>query len=97
MGDSLTLISHIKTGNSIPSLQVMIDSINALDCSAGKLLCMEMRQTRSLLDSCLSELAADCDNTEIKLITDMVVSLKTSLRRQKLQVNNFFLCIIRSL
>ena len=83
-GVGVTHISHIETGNSIPSLQVMIDIINALDCSADELLCMEIRQARPLLDSWLSELVADCDDTAVKLITDMVVSLKASLRRLKI-------------
>ena len=83
-GVGVTHISHIETGNSIPSLQVMIDIINALDCSADELLCMEIGQARPLLDSWLSELVADCDDTEVKLIADMVVSLKSSLRRLKI-------------
>ena len=39
VGVGVTHISHIETGNSIPSLQVMIDIINALGCSADELLC----------------------------------------------------------
>ena len=33
-GVGVTHISHIETGNSVPSLQVMVDIINALGCSA---------------------------------------------------------------
>ena len=36
------------------------------------------------MNSWLSELVADCSNMEIKLITDMVLSLKSSLRRLRL-------------
>ena len=35
VGVGVTHISHIETGNSIPSLQDMLDIINALGCSAG--------------------------------------------------------------
>lgn len=84
VGVGVTHISHIETGNSIPSLQVMIDIINALGCSADELLCIEVEQARPLLNSWLSELVADCDSTEVKLITDMVVSMKNSLRRLKI-------------
>ena len=83
-GVGVTHISHIETGNSVPSLQVMVDIINALGCSADELLCVEIEQARSLLNSWLSELVTDCDSTEIKLITDMVISLKSSLRRLKM-------------
>ena len=83
-GVGVTHISHIETGNSVPCLQVMVDIINALDCSADELLCMEIRQARPLLDSWLSELVADCDDAEVKLITGMVVSLKAFLQRLKI-------------
>ena len=84
VGVGVTHISHIETGNSIPSLQVMIDIINALGCSADELLCIEVEQARPLLNSWLSDLVADCNTTEVKLITDTVVSLNNSLRRLKI-------------
>jgi len=84
VGVGVTHISHIETGNSIPSLQVMVDIINALECSADELLCIEINQARPLLNNWLGELVADCDANEVKLITDMVVSLKASMRRLKI-------------
>jgi transcriptional regulator with XRE-family HTH domain len=44
VGVGVTHISHIETGNSIPSLQVFVDILNALDCSADQLLCLEAAQ-----------------------------------------------------
>lgn len=82
-GVGVTHISHIETGNSIPSLQTLVDIINALDCSADDLLCMEVRQARPLLNNWLGELTEDCSDAEIKLIADTVVSLKASMRRLK--------------
>ena len=41
-GVGVTHISHIETGNSIPSLQVTVDIVNALGCSMDELLCMEI-------------------------------------------------------
>ena len=82
-GVGVTHISHIETGNTIPSLQVMIDIINALGCSADDLLCMEIVQAQPLRNSWLSELVQDCSSDEVKLISDMVIALKTSLRRLK--------------
>lgn len=49
-GVGVTHISHIETGNSVPSLQVMVDIINALDCSADELLCVEIDQARPLVN-----------------------------------------------
>lgn len=83
-GVGVTHISHIETGNSIPSLQTLVDIINALGCSADEIFCMEVERARPALNNWLCELVADCDSTEMKLIADTVVSLKNSLRRLKI-------------
>lgn len=83
VGVGVTHISHIETGNSIPSLQVIVDIINTLDCSADELLCVEIKQAQSLRDSWLSDLVKDCTDSEVKVISDMVIALKASLRRLK--------------
>ncbi len=82
-GVGVTHISHIETGNTIPSLQLMIEIINALDCSADELLCIEVEKARDRYESWFRELLDDCSPTELKLITDVVVNLKASMRRLK--------------
>lgn len=52
-GVGVTHISHIETGNSIPSLRVTVDIVNALGCSMDELLCMEVAQARPVRDSWL--------------------------------------------
>ena len=37
-GVGVTHISHVETGNGIPSLQTFLDIVNALNCSADELL-----------------------------------------------------------
>ena len=81
VGVGVTHISHIETGNTIPSLQVMVDIINALECSADELLCIEVEKARPYYDSWITKLLADCNSQEIKLITDTVKSMKDSMRR----------------
>ncbi len=76
-----THISHIETGNTIPSLKTFLAIVNVLDCSADELLCREIDQARPIFTSWLSELVADCSEQEIKVIADMVTSMTTSLRR----------------
>ncbi len=76
----LTHISHIETGNTIPSLKTFLVIVNVLDCSASELLCREIDQVRPIFTSWL-ELVEDCSKQKIKVITDMVTSMKTSLRR----------------
>lgn len=77
----VTHISHIETGNSIPSLKVMIDIINTLGCSADELLCIEVDAACPAFTSWIGELLSNCSSQEIKLITDTVVAMKASLRR----------------
>ena len=79
-GVGVTHINHIETGNSIPGLQTLVDIINALGCTADELLCMEVRRSQPLLNNWLGGLVADCDDTEVKLITDMVTAMKSSMR-----------------
>ncbi len=81
VGVGVTHISHIETGNTIPSLQVMVDIINTLECSADELLCIEIEKARPYYDSWITELLSDCNSQEIKLITDTVKSMKDSMRR----------------
>ena len=44
VGVVVTHISHIETGNSVPSLKTLIDIINALDCSAAS--CCALRSKK---------------------------------------------------
>ncbi len=82
-GVGVTHISHIETGNTIPSLSLMIDIINTLNCSADELLCIEVKKARGAYDAWLGEMLDDCTPIELKLITDMIVNLKASMRRLK--------------
>ena len=65
-------ISHIETGATIPSTKLLVQLMNILDCDPNEVLCMETRSTRPILNSWLSELVADCNEDEIKIITDTV-------------------------
>ena len=83
VGVGVTHISHIETGNTIPSLQTLLDIINALGCSADELLCIEVDKARPIYESWLNDQLADCSRQEMKLISDVVLGLKASLRRLK--------------
>ena len=76
-------MSHIETGSTVPSFDVFISIINALDCSADELFCIDVKNARPFLNNWLCEIVEDCDPTEIKVITDTVIALKTSLRQMK--------------
>ncbi len=76
-------MSHIESGSTVPSFEVFIAILNALGCSADELLCREASAAKPLLNSWLSALVADCDNTEIKILSDIVIAAKQTLRKNK--------------
>ncbi|MDR3989331.1 MAG: helix-turn-helix transcriptional regulator [Oscillospiraceae bacterium] len=78
-----TYISHIETGMTIPSTKLLVQMMNILDCDPAEVLCMETRSARPALNGRLSDLVADCNEDEIKIITDTVTALKASLHRNR--------------
>ena len=76
-------MSHIESGSTVPSFEVFIAILNALNCSADVLLCREVETAKPILNSWLSELVADCDSTETKILSDILISAKQSLRKNK--------------
>lgn len=76
-------MSHIESGSTVPSFEVFISILNALSCSADELLCRETATGKPMLNSWLSELVADCDSTEIKILSDIVIAAKQTLRKNK--------------
>lgn len=85
VGVGVTHISHIETGNSIPSLQVFVDILNTLNCSADELLCLELEQAQPQFDAWIKDVFTDCTDKERKLIVDTVLALKASMRRLKIE------------
>ena len=80
-GVGTTHISHIETGRSVPRLEMVISFINAFSCSADELLCVEIKKDIAIRNNWLTELVEDCSSLEVKMIADMVVSLKETMRR----------------
>lgn len=76
-------MSHIESGTTVPSFEVFISLLNVLDCSADELLCREIKAAKPLCDSWLTALMEDCDTTETKILSDTLVSLKATLRKNK--------------
>lgn len=77
----ITHISHIETGNCIPSLKVFIAILNSLSCSADELLCDELNNAEYVYAAEIDDLLKDCSSHELMVITDTIKSLKTSLRK----------------
>lgn len=76
-------MSHIESGSTVASFEVFISILNALECSADELLCREVTVSKPLLNSWLSDIIADCDPTEMKILSDILISAKQTLRKNK--------------
>ena len=76
-------MSHLESGKTVPSMEVFITLCNVLECSADELLCREIRTAQPILHNWLTKLISDCDDTEIKILTDILTSTKQTLRKNK--------------
>lgn len=79
----VTHITHIETGNTIPSMKTLIAIVNALGCSMDELFSLEVRSAKPVALGQLSALLDDCTEEELKIITDTVSALYESLRRNR--------------
>ena len=78
-----THISHIETGNTIPSLKTLIAIINALNLSADELLRDHIIKSGHVFDKEIAEVLSDCTDDEKRIIADTVKAIKVSLRGKK--------------
>ena len=76
-------MSHLESGKTVASMDVFIALCNVLECSADELLCREIVFAKPFLDNWLTDLVADCDTTETKILTDVLISTKKALRKNK--------------
>lgn len=76
-----THISHIETGNTIPSMKTFIAIVNALDISADELLCDNVVKSKAVFQNEIAKETEDCSEKEIRVIAAMVKSMKAALRK----------------
>lgn len=76
-------MSHLESGKTVASMDVFIALCNVLECSADELLCREIVVAKPFLENWLSGLISDCDAVETKILTDILISAKNTLRKNK--------------
>lgn len=76
-------MSHIETGSTKVSLPTLVRLANVLECTTDELLCDSLVFARAEFENELSRELADCDDEEVRIITDIVKATKKSLRRRK--------------
>ncbi len=80
VGISPTHLSNIETGTTRVSLTTMVCLANALSVTMDDLLCDNLVKARVQFERDIAEILADCDPWEIRIVKDMIGTLKASLR-----------------
>lgn len=81
--DTAILLSNIETGTTRVSLNTIITIANVLSVTSDDLLCDNIIMAKAQFEIDIALLLEDCDEYEIRIIKDMVASLKDTLRRDK--------------
>lgn len=76
-------ISNIENGGTRLSLKTLINVANVLEVSPNDLLCDNVDVGKSGFVNEIVALTDDCDEPEIRVISDTVAALKESLRARK--------------
>lgn len=81
-GQEPSNISHIERGATKLSLPTLVGISNALELSPDELLCDSVKAARPILETEMGELIFDCTDDEIRIFTETIRALKSSLRRR---------------
>ena len=78
---STTHLSHIETGNTKLSLQVLVNIAEVLSVNTDTLLFDNASDNKSTLSSDIANVIDSCSIQETKIIKDLIIATKESLRR----------------
>lgn len=81
VGISTTHMSHIETGNTKLSLQVLVDIASTLSVQTDELLYELPAQNTHVLKQELTDLLMTCSPREINILLDVLKSVKVSLNK----------------
>ncbi len=77
-----TNISHIERGKTKLSLPTLVKIANSLSVSVDELLCDSIVKSKIVFHNEIANELKDCNEKEIRIIADVVKSLKLSLRKK---------------
>ena len=75
-------ISHIERGATKLSLPTIVKIANALNVTVDDLLCDSLTAAKNSYENDAIDILADCSHDELLIITEMMRSLKSALRKQ---------------
>ena len=80
---SPTHLSNIETGTTRVSLTTIVSIANGLGITVDDILCDNVIKARVQIENDIAEILDDCDEYEIRMIKDMAIALKETLRKDK--------------
>ena len=82
-GLSVVHISNIENGNAKMSLPSIISIANALSISVDELLCDSVVCSNHVFNKEAQEILADCSPYDIRILVDILKSVKEALRKDE--------------
>jgi transcriptional regulator with XRE-family HTH domain len=79
---SMTHMSHIETGNTRLSLPALHKIAWALGVTMDELSCDSIAQAKEIYEGEIFRNTQDCNETEIRILSDTVIAVKGSLRKR---------------
>lgn len=76
-------MSHIETGNTKLSLQVLVDIANALSVQTDELLYDIPQINRTLIKHEIIDLLDSCSQHDLYILVDVIKALKSALEKNK--------------
>ncbi len=76
-------MSNIETGTTRVSLTTLVAIANALSVTADDLLCDSIIKARTPYEKDIADILTDCNEYEIRIIADMAMALKDTLRKDE--------------
>lgn len=76
-------MSNIETGTTRVSLTTIVMIANALSVTVDDLLCDNVLKSRVQFEKDIAEILEDCDESEIRMISDVVQAMKDAIRKEK--------------
>ena len=76
-------ISNIETGNTKLSLPAIVNIANALGVSVDELLCDNLIKSNHIFCKEAQEVLADCTPYDIRILVDVLKSIKEALRKDE--------------
>ena len=76
-------IAHAESGTSKPSLPLLMKVANALNVTLDQLVCDNLPIADMYLDKDIADLLNDCSKTEKRIIRDIIVATKETIRQNR--------------